>query len=96
MGHCGLLDKEIEDAPEIEINYFFIPETWGQGYATEIALALKQYAERELGLSRLVALIAPENVGSAKVAEKIGMMLEQEIVRPGGAVKHLYTMRLGK
>ncbi len=94
IGHCGLLDKEIEGQIQIELVYIFIPSAWGKGYATEIALALKAYAQTALGLRRLVALIKPENVASMRVAVKVGMALEKEIIRPGGAVMHLYGVNM--
>ena len=94
IGHCGLLDKEIEGTLEIELTYVFAPATWGKGYATEIAQALKEYAATTLKLSHLVALVDPENEASGRVAEKIGMQLEREVVRPGGLVKYLYGMDL--
>jgi RimJ/RimL family protein N-acetyltransferase len=44
-------------------------------------------------LGRLIALIDPENVASARVAEKVGMQLEKEVVRPGGARRRVYALQ---
>jgi len=92
VGHCGLLDKEINGKTEIELIYVFVKKTWGQGYATEIACALRDHAFEHMGLHRLVSLIDPGNVASGNVAVKVGMHLEREIVRPGGVVKRLYAV----
>jgi RimJ/RimL family protein N-acetyltransferase len=46
-----------------------------------------------LGVARLIALIDPENAASARVAEKIGMQLEKETLRPSGAVRRVYAMQ---
>jgi RimJ/RimL family protein N-acetyltransferase len=92
VGHCGLLDKEIEGQTEIELIYVLAASAWGKGYATEIARALKRYAFDELRIDRLVALVEPENAASEHVARKIGMRLEKEVVRAGGAVRRLYTV----
>ncbi len=96
IGHCGLLDKEIEGATEIELVYVFAKSTWGKGYATEIATALRDYAFDAHELERLVALIEPENTASQRVAEKVGMMRKKDVVRPDGAVRQLYVMHASR
>jgi RimJ/RimL family protein N-acetyltransferase len=92
VGHCGLLDKEVEGKTEIELVYVFAQPVWGKGYATEMAKALKEYAFEQMGIRRLVAIIEPENIGSEKVAVKVGMQLEKEIVRPNEAVRRMYMI----
>ena len=92
IGKCGLLSKEIEGVGEIELSYFFLPSSWGSGFATEAARYLADYAFRELGLPTLVALIDPENARSAKVAERLGMGLEKTVLRPGGVTRSLYRL----
>lgn len=92
VGYCGLLDKEIDGKTEIELIYVFAKSAWGKGYATEISCALRDHAFEHLGLNRLVSLIDPGNVASARVAVKAGMHLEQELIRPGGMVKQLYAV----
>lgn len=92
VGHCGLLEKEVDGRPEIEVVYLFAPAVWGQGYATEMAAAIVRWAREELGLPRLIALIEPENAASERVALKIGMRREKETVRPGGARRLVYAV----
>jgi ribosomal-protein-alanine N-acetyltransferase len=92
IGDCGLTLKEIEGMDEIELVYVFSHSRWGRGYATEMAQALKHHAFDTLGLRRIVSLIDPENAGSHRVAEKAGMKLEKEVVRPGGNVRRLYVV----
>jgi RimJ/RimL family protein N-acetyltransferase len=48
-----------------------------------------------MGLCRLIALIEPENRASERVAVKIGMRLEKEVVRPGGALRKVYAVERG-
>lgn len=91
VGHCGLLDKEVAGKMEIELNYILTPMAWGKGYATEIGQALKQWAFETIGVERLIALIEPENEPSERVAVRLGMRLEREIVRPGG-VRKVYVV----
>ena len=92
IGHCGLLDKEVEERPEIELVYVFARAAWGKGYATEIACALRDYAFETMKLPRLISLIEPENAASERVAIKVGMRLEKEIVRSDGAMRRVYAI----
>lgn len=92
VGHCGLLDKDIEGQLEIELSYVIAPEAQGKGYAREIAGGLQIFAFRTLGLNRLVALIEPENALSERVALKANMHFDREIIRPGGALRKLFVI----
>lgn len=92
IGHCGFVDKEVEGRAEFDLCYFFAKFAWGRGYATEIGRALVYHAQHGLGLKRIIALIDPANNGSRRVAEKVGMKLEREIVRPGDAPRALYAL----
>jgi RimJ/RimL family protein N-acetyltransferase len=92
VGHCGLLEKEVQGRSEIELIYILAPSAWGKGYATEMARGLKRLAFEEMGIERLIALIEPENAASERVALKVGMRFERELVRPGGALRKLYAV----
>jgi ribosomal-protein-alanine N-acetyltransferase len=91
IGHCGLLDKEVEGVTEIELIYVFAKDVWGKGYATEMAAAVKDYAFSQLGLKRIIALIDPENAASERVAEKVGLHFEKDVVRPEGETRRVYA-----
>jgi ribosomal-protein-alanine N-acetyltransferase len=95
VGDCGLLEKEVAGRAEIELIYVLAAWAWGKGYATEIGQALKRHAFEEMGIKRLIALIEPENAASERVAVKIGMRLEEEVVRPGGALRKVYAVERG-
>jgi ribosomal-protein-alanine N-acetyltransferase len=92
IGHCGLLDKEIDGTVEIELVYVLAPFAWGKGYATEIAKGIKEHAFENLGIKRLISLIEPSNSASERVAIKVGMHLEREVVRPGGLIRRVYAV----
>ncbi|WP_201378293.1 GNAT family N-acetyltransferase [Ktedonobacter sp. SOSP1-52] len=64
---------------------------WGQGLATEAALACRNYGFDHLSLPRLSALIHPENLASRRVAEKIGITLLRPIPHRG-RIRCLYSM----
>ncbi len=61
--------------PEIEIAYRLAREAWGQGFATEAARAVLDWAMSESGpaLSRLIAVTHPANTPSQRVLQKLGM-----------------------
>ena len=76
VGFSGL--NRLEDTPEIEVAYRFARDSWGKGLATEAAHASLRYGFEEVGLRRAVAVAHPENVGSRRVLEKIGMKYERD------------------
>lgn len=94
IGYCGLFHfPDVNGQPEVEIGYRFARAYWGQGYATEAALAVRDYAFRELGLPRLIAMIDPQNTASIRVAEKIGMCYETDVMFEGYThPDHVYAM----
>jgi RimJ/RimL family protein N-acetyltransferase len=75
IGNCGIRMKA-PDAHEADIGYEFAPAYWGQGYATEAARAIVAFGFTALGLHRIWSWCIADNVGSARVLEKVGMRLE--------------------
>jgi RimJ/RimL family protein N-acetyltransferase len=71
IGGVGLLRPE--GWPGLEVGWLLGREAWGHGYATEAARAAMEHAWRELGAQELISLIAPGNVPSRRVAERLGM-----------------------
>ncbi len=59
-----------------EIGWVFNQNYYGKGYASEAAKAVLGYAFEELHLHRVVATCQPENIGSYRIMEKIGMRKE--------------------
>lgn len=96
VGFAGIIPKQIADKDEHELIYVLARSAWGQGIATEIATALIGHADRQLQLTRLVALINPENNASAHVAKKTGFVLERTVDRDVGHQKHLYAGSLAQ
>ena len=105
IGDCGLdIIKGLQDiegiegaegaesSEQIQIGWHVRRDLWGQGLATEAALACRDYAFDRLGLSALSALIQPENTASRRVAEKIGMTLLRQIGHRGRTIC-LYHMQ---
>ena len=68
--------KYLPEFGETDIGYRFVRHCWGQGLATESALPLMAYGREVLGLERIVGLVDPENVASARVLVKLGLAFE--------------------
>lgn len=71
IGRGGL--KPFPELGLPELIYAFMPLVWGQGFATELALASIRFAFETLKLSAVVAFIDPANFRSQRVLERIGM-----------------------
>lgn len=54
--------------------YWTHPDCWGMGYATEAARRAMAFAFQELGAARVWAGVTPQNLGSRRVLEKLGMI----------------------
>jgi [ribosomal protein S5]-alanine N-acetyltransferase len=91
IGHCGLLDQEVEDRPEIELGFVLARSYWQHGLAVEGIAALKDYGFQQQGLTRIISLIPPENTASIHIAEKIGMRYERDVDQWGQHF-HLYAV----
>jgi ribosomal-protein-alanine N-acetyltransferase len=77
IGMCGLIRRDMLE--DVDIGYAFLPKFWSKGYAIESAQAVKEYAKNTIGLNRIVAIVDPENQGSIRVLEKIGLQFEKMI-----------------
>jgi RimJ/RimL family protein N-acetyltransferase len=81
IGLCGLLRREaLED---VDVGFAFLPDARGKGYAFESAAAVLAYGRASLGLTRIVAIAAPENDASIRLLQKLGFAFERQICLPG-------------
>ena len=79
IGQCGIRPAKSMDenaGSEIDLAYHFARASWNKGYATEAAGAVVSYGLGPLGLDSVMAVVVPENIGSWRVMEKIGMRYE--------------------
>jgi ribosomal-protein-alanine N-acetyltransferase len=83
IGRCGLIPWGIDGRDEVEVAYLLAKDHWRQGLGGEITQALLHYGFKGLGLSRLIALIDPENQASIRTAEKAGLRFERRIEHEG-------------
>jgi [ribosomal protein S5]-alanine N-acetyltransferase len=71
VGDCGM--QLLEGGPDVELGFHLRTSVWGRGYATEAARACLDAAFTDLGLDRVIAIVAPGNAASVRVLEKVGM-----------------------
>ena len=64
------------DFRSASIGYSFGPSAWGQGYATEAAVVMLQWAFAALKLNRVRGETDTRNIGSSRVLEKLGFVRE--------------------
>lgn len=89
IGFCGLLKRDFLE--DVDVGYAFLPRFWSKGYAFESASAVMAYGRDVLGLDRIVAVVNPDNAGSIRVLEKIGLRFERMISWQNGAEVKLFT-----
>ncbi len=70
-----LIGFEPGDA-EPELGYLFRATAEGQGYATEAAAAARDHGFARLRLPALVSYVAPDNLGSRRVAARLGAVAD--------------------
>ena len=75
IGLCGVR-KRSANASEAEIGYELAPAYWGRGLATEAAGRLLNFAFTHLHVHRVWATCIPENTGSMRVLERLGLRQE--------------------
>jgi len=72
--------------PGFELGWSLRRESWGKGYATEGAQRALRHAFTELNRDHVISLIAPDNVNSIRVAERLGEKVEGETELMGRTV----------
>lgn len=58
---------------DLEIGWRFFQNSWGKGYATEAAIAIKDAVVADTYISHISALAVADNIGSIGVMKKMGM-----------------------
>ncbi|MEQ8671899.1 MAG: GNAT family N-acetyltransferase [Aggregatilineales bacterium] len=81
------------DADATEIFYTLLPDYRGKGYAVEAAKRLVNYLQNEEQTSRITAYVMTGNAPSIRVAERLGMTFDADVVREGHeGSRYLLTM----
>jgi ribosomal-protein-alanine N-acetyltransferase len=65
-----------QEANQAEIGYVFHRDHWGKGFGTECVALMSDFAFESLNLHKLHASVVDENIGSARILEKNGYLVE--------------------
>ena len=77
IGYSGLWNPE--GWPEPEVIWGLMADAHGRGFATEAARRVREFAYRNLGWRTAVSLIAPQNLPSQRVAQRLGAKHERDL-----------------
>jgi len=70
IGRCGYAQLK---SGEVELGYLLLKEYWGQGYATECAMALLEWGTDNLPVDRVTGFAPSHHFASLRILEKCGM-----------------------
>lgn len=97
LGFCGVKPMRLADAAVLNLFYRLDPAAWGQGIATEAVTAVIGWITRVRPDERLVARIRPDNVPSARVAAKTGLVRAADLDADGeDGSDHIWLLPPGR
>lgn len=99
LGEVGLMESRRATEPSFEgtpeAAWAFTPAAQGRGYAREAVAAMLAWADGQ-GIGRTVAIIAPANTASIRVARAVGFGAAGEVTYKESALLLLARPRLGR
>lgn len=95
IGRCGIENHMIDGEEEIALSYLIGRQYQGCGYASESCKAVLRYAQEELYIERIVAVIDTDNLRSIRIAQRVGMVCEKEFMY-NGRKTFLYVLKTNK
>ena len=81
IGQTGITWQDVDGQPVPEIGYLFNRLYWHNGYATEAAIACKDYAFNTLGFKEIFSIVRSSNIASKDVAIRNGMIIRKRIIK---------------
>lgn len=81
IGQCGLTMQDFNGGKVLEIGYHLQKEYWHQGYASEAAVACKEYAFDKLDAQEVFSIIRDTNIPSQNVAKRNGMTCIDQFIK---------------
>ena len=93
LGICGLVKRET--LADFDLGFAFLEPYRCQGYAYESSQAALAHGKDVMGLKRVVAITAPDNVNSIRLLEKLGFAYERMTwMGENGAASKLFARGL--
>ncbi len=96
LGICGLVKRDELELPDL--GFAFSEVHWGNGYAFEACQAVLRHAATKLMLSRLAAIVNPDNGASLRLLDKLGFDFETKVRMRGeskGICQYSITLTSG-
>ncbi|WP_371815394.1 GNAT family N-acetyltransferase [Agrobacterium sp. AGB01] len=79
IGWGGLYEDPFDPGWNFEVGYYFRPDVWGKGYASELVGAALAVADKRLELAEVWAMAHPDNGGSQRVLQKAGFVFARHL-----------------
>ncbi|MCJ1403295.1 hypothetical protein MMC11_006518 [Xylographa trunciseda] len=76
-----------------DMGWVVLQQYAGHGYATEAGREVFRYMTEEYGVTEMIAFVKPANVGSIKVAEKIGFVEPGETIAEDGLSRLVFRLK---
>lgn len=74
IGFGGFSFKNFRGKEVVSLGYKFIPDVWGNGYATEFVKGIIEHTVLPVNVIEVIARTHPENIASIRVLEKTGFI----------------------
>jgi len=87
MGFCGF-DSIAESGGVQDFGWRFARKFWGAGFGSEAVLSVLELGRGRYGLKNIESMSYPENIGSIKLFEKMGMTFLRESEEHSRRVVH--------
>ncbi|MCX6125060.1 MAG: GNAT family N-acetyltransferase [Proteobacteria bacterium] len=80
IGMVGLTTWRFDGESLVDLTYRLRQSALGKGYGAEAAIAMTSYGFHSLQLDQITATIAPGNLPSIKLADRLGMKFDRRII----------------
>ena len=98
IGQCGLTIQNYIDSQVLEVGYLFQKAFWHHGYATEAAIACRDYAFDKINAEEVFSIIRDNNIASQNVAKRNGMTIKDTFIKHYRGVDmphYLFSVKCG-
>ena len=79
VGFGGVMRRVVSGVSDLYLYFRIRPQDWGQGLASEMAIAALTLAFATAHARRVLAVVLPANTPSRKTLERIGMLLKSSL-----------------
>jgi [ribosomal protein S5]-alanine N-acetyltransferase len=94
-GLCGPMYTPVEGSLVPELGYHVVRSEWNKGYATEAAIACRDWFFANTGEDCLVSIVWPRNVASCRVADRVHVRKRLFVWEVSRRQEYLYETRRG-